>query len=149
MVRTIALIAALMVSFGFRDMSGTPVQPQSRNILAVIDLSEQTMKVYRYGWPVHSWKVSTARRGYRTPTGSFQPYRMHKFWRSRTYDNAPMPFSVFFHKGFAIHGTNFVRRLGHPASHGCVRLKTANAKKFFDLINSHGGMKSARVVIRP
>lgn len=148
MIRTITLIAAILISFGFQSGRGDLVVPKPKSILAVIDLSEQKMKVYKYGWPIHTWKVSTARRGYITPTGTYQPYRMHKFWRSRTYDNAPMPYSVFFHKGYAIHGTKEVRRLGHPASHGCIRLKTSNAKALFTLINKHGGMKAARVVIR-
>ena len=51
---------------------------------------------------------------------------------------SPMPYSVFFHGGYAIHGTNAVSRLGSPASHGCVRLDTKNAAKFYSLVKQVG-----------
>jgi lipoprotein-anchoring transpeptidase ErfK/SrfK len=57
---------------------------------------------------------------------------------SRKYDNAPMPHSVFFHYGYAIHATDAVKALGRPASHGCVRLSPANASKLFALVKQHG-----------
>jgi len=59
-------------------------------------------------------------------------------WHSRAYDWAPMPNSIFFHHGFAIHGTNHVSRLGNPASHGCVRLHPANAATLFALVKERG-----------
>ena len=116
-------------------------------IVARIDISEQRMNVYVNGLITHSWKVSTGGRGYHTPRGKYEPYRMHTMWRSRKYNNAPMPYSVFFHKGWAIHGTNAISRLGRPASHGCVRLHPKNAKILFNLIKQSGGMKSASVII--
>ena len=116
-------------------------------IVAKVDISEQRMNVYVNGLITHSWKVSTAGRGYYTPRGQYEPYRMHTMWHSRKYNNAPMPFAVFFHKGWAIHGTNAISRLGRPASHGCVRLHPKNAKILFNLIKRSGGMKSAKVII--
>ncbi|WP_316861614.1 L,D-transpeptidase [uncultured Cohaesibacter sp.] len=116
-------------------------------IVAKIDISEQRMNVYVNGYITHSWKVSTAANGYYTPRGEYNPYRMHTMWRSRKYNNAPMPYAVFFHKGWAIHGTNAISRLGRPASHGCVRLHPDNAKTLFKLIKTAGGMKSAKVII--
>nr|WP_245417912.1 L,D-transpeptidase [Cohaesibacter celericrescens] len=116
-------------------------------VVARIDISEQRMNVYVNGLITHSWKVSTGGRGYYTPRGQYAPYRMHTMWRSRKYNNAPMPHSVFFHKGWAIHGTNAISRLGRPASHGCVRLHPKNAKILFNLIKRSGGMKAASVVI--
>ncbi|MDJ0930857.1 L,D-transpeptidase [Breoghania sp.] len=68
-------------------------------------------------------------------------------WRSRKYDNAPMPYSVFFHRGWAIHGTDAIRRLGRPASHGCVRLALKNAKKLYKLVRKYG-MDDVQIVIR-
>ncbi len=119
----------------------------SPKIVAKIDLSDQRMRVFVDGEEQHSWKVSTARRGYYTPRGSYTPYRMHKMWYSRKYNNSPMPYAVFFHKGWAVHGTNAIRRLGRPASHGCVRLHPKNAKAFYRMIKQAGGMKSAKVEI--
>lgn len=117
-------------------------------VVAKIDISEQRMQVFVDGEQRYIWKVSTGRRGYYTPRGTYSPYRMHKMWRSRKYNNAPMPYAVFFHKGWAVHGTNAIRRLGRPASHGCVRLHPKNAKAFYHLIKKAGGMKQAKVVIQ-
>jgi lipoprotein-anchoring transpeptidase ErfK/SrfK len=69
---------------------------------------------------------------------------MERMWYSRKYDNAPMPHALFFEGGLAIHGTNAIRQLGRPASHGCVRLSPGNARTLFDLVRQHGG---AQVVI--
>ncbi|MBB5751129.1 L,D-transpeptidase [Prosthecomicrobium pneumaticum] len=118
------------------------------SIEARIDISDQRMIVYVDGIPRHDWAVSTARPGYRTPVGIYRPLRLHKMWYSRKYEMSPMPYSVFFHGGYAIHGTNYVKRLGAPASHGCVRLAPENARLFFDLV-SESGAGQTRIVIGP
>lgn len=105
---------------------------------ARVSLSSQTMTVYQDGAPVYEWPVSTGRKGYTTPTGTWSPTRKHVMWRSRTYDNAPMPYSVFYHRGYAIHGTNSVSKLGRPASHGCIRLDPMHASMFYTLVESYG-----------
>jgi lipoprotein-anchoring transpeptidase ErfK/SrfK len=87
---------------------------------------------------MHVWRVSTARKGYVTPRGAWRPTRLHRMWYSRKYDMSPMPYSVFYHGGFAIHGTNAVNRLGTPASHGCIRLDTSNAAKFYSMVKEVG-----------
>lgn len=115
-------------------------------VVAKISLSQQKMYVSVGGAREYAWKVSTGRRGYRTPTGTFRPQRLEKDWYSRKYDNAPMPNSIFFLGGYAIHGTNAVSRLGCPASHGCVRLAPSNAAKLFRLVRQHG-MGSTRIVV--
>jgi lipoprotein-anchoring transpeptidase ErfK/SrfK len=107
-------------------------------VVARIDISNQTMTVSDDDSVLYSWAVSTARKGYRTPRGSFRPIRMHKMWYSRKYDNAPMPYSIFFYGGYAIHGTNAVDALGQPASHGCIRLHPANARILYNLVKAHG-----------
>ena len=56
-----------------------------------------------------------------------------------------MPHAIFFYYGFAIHGTNQVRHLGSPASHGCVRLAPQNATKLFNLMRAEGGTKTISV----
>ena len=105
---------------------------------ARVDLASQTMEVIQYGRVIHTWKVSTARNGYVTPPGSWRPKRMHEMWYSRKYDMAPMPFAVFYNGGYAIHGTDAVSRLGRPASHGCVRLDTPNARIFYQMVRDVG-----------
>ncbi len=115
-------------------------------IVAHIDISSQTMTVKKNGITIYRWKVSTARKGYRTPRGTWRPKRMHKMWYSRKYDMSPMPYSIFYHGGYAIHGTNAIKRLGRPASHGCVRLHPANAKRLYSLVKQHGP-SNTRIVV--
>ncbi|MCF1502482.1 L,D-transpeptidase [Afifella sp. H1R] len=115
-------------------------------VTARIDLSAQKMRVYSNGRLAYTWAVSTARKGYRTPTGAYRPQRMHRMWYSRKYDMSPMPYSIFFRGGYAIHGTNSVRSLGRPASHGCVRLHPANARKLYNLVKN-SGPKNTRIII--
>jgi hypothetical protein len=115
-------------------------------VVARIDISDQSMEVLVEGELQHSWAVSTAGKGYRTPVGVWQPYRMHTMWHSRKYDNAPMPHSIFFTGGYAIHATPHIRRLGRPASHGCVRLHPDHARELFALVKQYG-RASTRVVI--
>lgn len=116
----------------------TTRQALGPKVMVRVDISSQSMTVLVHGKVVHEWKVSTAGRGYITPTGFWTPYRMHVMWRSRKYDNAPMPHSIFFHEGYAIHATPHVKRLGKPASHGCVRLHPDNAKILFALVRQYG-----------
>ena len=115
-----------------------PAQGRAAALEARIDISSQTMTVRRHGEMIHSWKVSTARRGYVTPRGSWRPTRLHRMWHSRKYDMTPMPYSVFFRGGYAIHGTGAIRQLGRPVSHGCIRLSTANAAAFYSLVREFG-----------
>jgi lipoprotein-anchoring transpeptidase ErfK/SrfK len=137
-MRTVALVA-LLFAFATGDAFA--------GIVARIDVSNQTMTVSENGNVLYSWKVSTGRGPYRTPRGTFRPVRMHKMWYSRKYDNAPMPYSIFFHGGYAIHGTDAINSLGRPASHGCVRLHPNNAKKLFNLVKAHGSGQTRIVLV--
>ena len=116
------------------------------SVVAKIDLSSQRMYVTVNGVTKYSWAVSTARAGYRTPTGSFRPQRLERMWYSSKYENSPMPHSVFFYGGYAVHGTGAIGSLGRPASHGCVRLHPSNAAKLYSLIQQNG-MGNARIVV--
>jgi lipoprotein-anchoring transpeptidase ErfK/SrfK len=103
-----------------------------------IDISRQTMTVAVNGSPYGSWRVSTARRGYWTPRGSFRPYLLKRMHYSSKYENSPMPHSIFFRGGYAIHGTYHVRSLGRAVSHGCIRLAPANAARLYGLVRQYG-----------
>ena len=116
-------------------------------VRAEIYLSEQRLYLYVDGRLSDKWPVSTARRGYRTPVGSFRPIRLERSWYSRKYDWAPMPHSIFFLGGYAIHGTTEVKRLGRPVSHGCIRLHPSNAARLFRLVRQVG-FHHARIVIK-
>ncbi len=110
-----------------------------------VNLSQQRMLVYVDGELAYSWPVSTARRGYVTPKGVYRPQRMARMHYSRKYNNSPMPYSVFFRGGYAIHGTTATRRLGRPASHGCIRLATGNARQLYHLIKDFNGNARIRI----
>ena len=93
----------------------------------------------------YQWPVSTARRGYYTPTGTFHPYSLQPMHYSRKYDNAPMPHSIFFSGGYAIHATPHVGNLGRPASHGCVRLSPSNAATLYGIVSRDRGETTIRI----
>ncbi len=113
-------------------------------IVARVDLNGQQMEVWVDGKLRHAWPVASGRKGYETPTGTYRPQRLEKEWYSRQYDDAPMPYSVFFSGGYAIHGGT--GRFGRPASHGCIRLSTGNAATFYSLVSSYG-FGSTKIVI--
>ncbi|PSJ56762.1 L,D-transpeptidase [Kumtagia ephedrae] len=121
-------------------------EASSGKLVAQVSLSTQTMHVSIDGRPTFAWKVSTAGKGYVTPTGSFRPTRMHRMWYSRKYDNAPMPHSVFFHGGYAVHATDAIKRLGRPASHGCIRLHPSDAADFYGLVETFGPTNTSIVI---
>ncbi len=115
------------------------------DVLIQVDKAAQQMTVTVDGVERYTWKVSTGIADYDTPEGDFKPFRMERDHFSQEWDDAPMPYSIFFtQEGHAIHGTNLVRHLGRPASHGCVRLSVANAATLFALVKDEG-MKNTRV----
>lgn len=135
------LVAASTLFFAF-DSAEARVR-----LVARVDLSAQTVTVSYDGRVIDRWPVSTGRKGHRTPTGTWRPVRMYKMWHSRKYDWTPMPHSIFFYRGYAIHGTGAVGQLGRPASHGCVRLHPDHARKLFRLVKEVGP-RSTRVVVQ-
>ena len=123
------------------------LDPPDPTLFADIDLGAQTMTVSDKNGEIARWRISSARGGYRTPTGTFTPHYTARMHYSKQYHFSPMPYSVFFNDGVAVHGTNDVRNLGRPASHGCVRTHPKNAKIFYDLVQEHG-MEMTRVTVR-
>src|SRR5665811_699705 len=114
-------------------------------IVVTVDKSAQRLSVVVDGAPRYQWPVSTARMGYRTPNGSYRPQRLERKWFSRKYDWSPMPYSIFFNEGYAIHGSYEISHLGRPASHGCIRLHPQNAAVLFALVKEH--MRDTQIVV--
>ena len=112
--------------------------PAAARVVVTIDKSTQHMVVSVDGTPRHNFVVSTGRAGYGTPNGTYHPQRLARTWFSKKYYNSPMPHSIFFHGGYAIHGSYEIHRLGGPASHGCIRLHPANAATLFALVRQLG-----------
>lgn len=129
------LSAAMVMAAFIVGVTGTAARA---DVVARVDLSSQTMHVKVNGRTYARWKISSGRKGFRTPTGTWRAKWTTRMHYSRKYDYSPMPYSVFYHRGYAVHGTNYVRRLGRPASHGCIRLHTANARKFYNLVKRYG-----------
>ncbi|ODA66607.1 hypothetical protein A7A08_02375 [Methyloligella halotolerans] len=104
-----------------------------------IDKTTQKMDVYKDGQPLYRWDVSTGIPGHDTPSGSYTPFRMEAEHYSKEWDDAPMPYSIFFtQRGHAIHGTMDARYMGQAASHGCVRLLPKHAAVLYDLVKAEG-----------
>jgi hypothetical protein len=112
--------------------------PALGDVLISVDKNTQQMSVSVDGVPRYRFAVSTGRPGYGTPNGIYHPQRLAASWFSKMYYNSPMPHSIFFRGGFAIHGSYEINRLGGPASHGCIRLHPANAAALFELVKSQG-----------
>lgn len=115
-------------------------------LLVRVDKTTQRLSVIEDGVTRYRWPISTGRAGYDTPNGTYSPTRLHRTYFSKKYYNSPMPYSIFFHGGYAIHGSNEISKLGGPASHGCVRLHPNNAATLFSLVKEHGAGDTKIVV---
>ena len=116
-------------------------------IIAVVDKSDQKLHLYENGLKKYSWEVSTARKGKVTPTGTWNAQWLSKYHKSSIYNNAPMPYAIFYDGNFAIHGTDQIGRLGTPASSGCVRLHPENAAVLYAMVEQVGKSNFAVRVI--
>jgi lipoprotein-anchoring transpeptidase ErfK/SrfK len=142
-MRRVLFGAACVVALAFVAMSSDA----HANVLVRVDRATQTMDVSVDGASVYRWPVSTGRRGFGTPAGTFRPQRMAARWFSTVYYNAPMPHAIFFHGGYAIHGSYDIARLGGPASHGCIRLHPSAAAALFGIVQREG-MQNTTIVVR-
>lgn len=97
----------------------------------IISKANQRLWALEDGVVKHRWLVSTGKRDLDTRAGWFSVYMRNKDHHSREYD-VPMPFALFFSGGQAIHASTALRRLGSPASHGCVRLPRRHAQILFE-----------------
>ena len=134
-------IAALVLSIAL-----LPGVAFADRVVARVSILNQTMEVYHEGRHLFTWPVSTAKAGKVTPTGVYKAEALSRHHRSRLYNNAPMPFAIFYDGNYAIHGTDQIRGLGAPASNGCVRLHPDNAEILFEMVKWEG-MENMRVEI--
>jgi hypothetical protein len=97
----------------------------------VVSLADQMAYLYRGDTIVAASTISSGKAGKDTPTGIFSVLDKRPMYRSKKYDNAPMPWMQRIDQyGIALHaGYN----PGQPASHGCVRLPSAFAKKLYSV----------------
>jgi hypothetical protein len=133
-MRSASLAAALIAaSLAFN------VHTAAADVLITVNKSNQQMTVDVDGVQRWVWPVSTGRLDHDTPSGTFKAIWMDADHVSQEWDNAPMPYSIFFtESGHAIHATSNIEKLGSAASHGCVRLAPQNAEKLFSLVQAYG-----------
>jgi lipoprotein-anchoring transpeptidase ErfK/SrfK len=124
-----------------------PSEPPTANealasgVLIVVSIPSQRLYVFRDGDLWDSSKVSTGKRGHETPTGTFPILQKKVDHRSTLYDDAPMPFMQrLTWGGVALHAGMVP---GYPASHGCIRLPRAFAKKLYGVT----GFSSTAVIV--
>jgi hypothetical protein len=123
-------------AFGFKDLKPgqylwRDVPPSAGPERVVIGLTDQLAYLYRGDTLMAVATISTGVEGRDTPTGIFAVRGKTPFHRSKKYDNAPMPFTQFIDEyGIALHGGY---NPGYPASHGCIRLPLAFAKKLYSV----------------
>ena len=139
------VVAAFLAALSLAFLSGG--ERAEAGVLVQIDRGSQTMAVTVDGISRYTWRVSTGRAGFGTPSGVFHPRSMSARWFSRKYYNAPMPHAIFFYGGLAIHGSYDIAQLGGPASHGCVRLHPSAAAVLFGIV-SREGMHNTTIVVR-
>ena len=105
-----------------------PAEGETR---VIVDLLTQMTYVYRGDQLLGAASMSSARTGYVTPYGYWTILEKHPFYRSKKYENAPMPWMQRIDQyGIALHGGY---NPGHPASHGCIRLPVVFAKKLYSV----------------
>jgi len=113
------------------------------SILAEVHIAAHRLNVSVGGKPTYSWGIATARRGYHTPRGTYHVTALDIDAYSRKYD-AAMPYAVCFIRGdYCIHAGHSI---GRNASHGCIRLATLHAIRFFKLVSANRG--STTIVVR-
>lgn len=141
---------SIVEAVALASLAGSPPGPaiSPPAMVARVDLSDQMMRVYVDDVLTYTFLVSTGRGRHATPVGRYQAEWLSPKHRSRKYNNAPMPWSVFFHDGYAVHGTTEVAKLGEPASHGCVRLAPENAKLFYALVRELGLDNTLITIVR-
>lgn len=142
----LSVLFIVLIVYGQSSAHAQSFYAYDSAVVAKIDLSSQRMTVYVDGKKKYFWRVSTGKKGWRTPTGYYQPYDRHrKYYEKRWRMSLPYLVSISY-SGIAIHGTTLVSRLGRPASHGCIRLSIPNAKRFYDLVGKRG-LNNTQVVV--
>jgi lipoprotein-anchoring transpeptidase ErfK/SrfK len=99
-----------------------------------VDLTNQRLTAYEGTTPVLDTLVSTGLANTPTVVGEFRIY-----WKLAAVDMAgpgyylpAVPYTMYFYRGYALHGTYWHDNFGHPMSHGCVNLRTEDAQWLYD-----------------
>ncbi len=110
-----------------------------------VDLSAQRLTAYEGSTAVRSTLVSTGLPRTPTPTGQFRIYVKYRatLMSGPGYYLPDVPYTMYFYKGYGLHGTYWHSNFGHPMSHGCINLPTPEAQWLYNwasvgtLVNIH------------
>lgn len=99
-----------------------------------IDLSEQLLMAWEGSTKILETKVSTGRPEFPTVNGIYRVQRKLDSTRMRGpgYDTPDVPWTMYFFRGYAIHGTYWHNDFGVPISHGCINMPVPDAKRLYD-----------------
>ena len=99
-----------------------------------VDLSEQVLRAYEDGNLVLEATVSTGKKHTPTPKGEYRVLSKYRAidMSGPGYYLPGVPYTMFFHDAYALHGTTWHDKFGQPMSHGCVNLRVDDAKRLFE-----------------
>ncbi|BAZ89792.1 MULTISPECIES: L,D-transpeptidase [Cylindrospermopsis] len=99
-----------------------------------VDLSQQKLTAWEGKRRVYTFKVSSGKKSTPTPVGRFRVQSKHKTtrMRGRGYNIGNVPYTLYYHGSYAIHGAYWHKRFGTPVSHGCINLPPNRAKLIFN-----------------
>jgi len=99
-----------------------------------VDLSAQMLYAYRGDQIINSFYISSGTSNHPTVTGSYKIYSKHPTYTmiGPGYHLPDVPYSMFFYKGYSLHGTYWHNNFGTPMSHGCVNMRTPDAAWLYE-----------------
>jgi lipoprotein-anchoring transpeptidase ErfK/SrfK len=99
-----------------------------------VDLSNQTLYAYHGDQIINAFLISSGTSSFPTVTGTFKIFAKYSQYTMRgpEYDISDVPYTMFFYKGYSIHGTYWHDNFGTPMSHGCVNMDTTDAAWIYE-----------------
>jgi lipoprotein-anchoring transpeptidase ErfK/SrfK len=99
-----------------------------------VDLSSQRIAARQGDTVIQRMTVSTGISRYPTPTGQFRIYAKYRSTNMSGpgYNLKNVPHTMYFYKGYALHGTYWHTNFGRPMSHGCINLTRWDAAWLYD-----------------
>lgn len=99
-----------------------------------VDLSKQRLYAWEGDLQVYAILVSTGKASTPTPPGVFAIQTRHRYARMQGYDyDVPdVPYTMYYHRGYAIHGAYWHHRFGTPVSHGCTNVAVNHARWLYN-----------------
>ncbi|OHY34302.1 L,D-transpeptidase [Cylindrospermopsis raciborskii] len=128
----IGVLTPLPGSQNIAEAIPTPKKSPERWIQ--VDLSQQKLTAWEGKRRVYTVKISSGKKSTPTPVGRFRIQSKHRTtrMRGRGYDLANVPYTLYYHGSYAIHGAYWHKRFGTPVSHGCINLPPNRAKLIFN-----------------